>query len=173
MMTVAPLVPLRSMIVNMVEERKEEKKDEKEEEKKEEDGSFSIPPPYSLLKMASIGVGTGLMSGFFGVGGGAITVPALSLFLPDECDSYPTIIGTSLMAMVPTSISGIIAHVRKGNVAFRAVAPLAVGSMVGGVIGAKMGLVIDEDILRWGFFLVMLGLGSRTSYSAFRMMRKK
>ena len=96
MMAVAPLVPLRNVLLDKVKDKKGISSQSETTDKSgvdestvdestvdENKSALSFPPPLSLLKMASIGVGTGLMSGFFGVGGGAITVPALSILLPE------------------------------------------------------------------------------------------
>ena len=62
--------------------------------------SASPPPPIhpysplylSNIRCAMIGVGSGLLAGLFGVGGGAITVPAMALFTPLD---FKTILGNN------------------------------------------------------------------------------
>ena len=66
-------------------------------------------------KLAS-GVAAGFLAGLFGVGGGAVVVPLLAL--ATDLD-HKTALGTSLCAMVPTGIAGVLAHRRLGHGALR------------------------------------------------------
>ncbi|CAN5361699.1 sulfite exporter TauE/SafE family protein [soil metagenome] len=64
---------------------------------------------WSVLGLVGLGLVVGVASGLFGIGGGVVIVPALiGLF------GIPELIakGTSLLAMVPTSITGTIANTR-------------------------------------------------------------
>lgn len=64
---------------------------------------------WSALGFVAVGAIVGLASGLFGLGGGVLIVPALvSLFGFDPIVAK----GTSLLAMIPTSISGTIANWR-------------------------------------------------------------
>jgi uncharacterized membrane protein YfcA len=69
-----------------------------------------------------------LLLGLLGVGGGAIVVPALSLFTDL---SYPVALGTSLAAMIPTAVVGSVTHFRQGTMVPRLAIPLGVGSFLG------------------------------------------
>lgn len=65
--------------------------------------------PLTVMGLIALGVVVGIASGLFGIGGGVIIVPALmALFgVPDLVAK-----GTSLLAIIPTSITGSIANTR-------------------------------------------------------------
>lgn len=106
-----------------------------------------------------IGLGSGFMAGLLGVGGGAVVVPALTLFT--SMDHY-TALGTSLAAMILPAVVGTITHYKKGNVNLRVAPAIAVGSLVGAYAGGKVGVKMDENKLRYGFSSLMFGLGLKT-----------
>jgi len=112
-----------------------------------------------LLVPALIGSFSGFQAGLFGVGGGAIVVPALTVFT--DMDHYQAL-GTSLCAMALPAMSGTLTHYGKGNVAMRVAPFLAGGAFMGAYFGGKLGLMIQQDKLRWGFSLLMVTLGLRT-----------
>jgi uncharacterized membrane protein YfcA len=82
------------------------------------------------LRLAAIGTAGGLVSGLFGVGGGAVLVPLLILWLGyGEREAT----GTSLAAIVPTAAIGMAAQAAYGNV--RVAEGLLIGlPAVGGVV---------------------------------------
>merc|ERR1740129_1302471 len=95
---------------------------------------------------AGVGCGVGLFCGVFGAGGGAISVPAMSLCMPEL--SHREVLGTSLAAMVLPAMSGIARHSRAGSIVFRAAVPLAVGTALGSFCGARyVALQVDEGSL--------------------------
>jgi len=112
-----------------------------------------------LVPPAIIGCGSGFLAGLFGVGGGAVVVPALTLCT--DMNHYQAL-GTSLCAMVFPAISGTMTHFQKGNVAMRVAPALAVGAFCGGYLGGRLGLHINENALRWSFSGVMITLGLRS-----------
>jgi len=120
-------------------------------------------PIRKILACSSIGIGSGFLSGLFGVGGGAIVVPALTVFT--DMDHY-TALGTSLCAMTLPAVVGTVTHSQRGNVNFRIAPMLALGSFVGAFIGGNIGLEIEEEKLRWGFSGFMATLGLRTLIKA-------
>ncbi|MBN9172149.1 MAG: sulfite exporter TauE/SafE family protein, partial [Microbacterium sp.] len=71
-----------------------------------------------------IGLVSGLMSGLFGVGGGTVIVPLLVLLLRFD---QRLASGTSLAAVVPTAIVGVISYAVHGSVAWIPAVILAAG----------------------------------------------
>ncbi|KAL7579919.1 hypothetical protein ACA910_004920 [Epithemia clementina (nom. ined.)] len=113
-----------------------------------------------VIPAAAIGLGTGFMAGFFGVGGGVIVVPALHLFT--GCDHYQAL-ATSLAAMVLPAASGTLAHYSVGNVSMRAAPALALGACIGAFAGGKIAQHhTNESTLQWGFSGLLVFLGVRT-----------
>jgi len=112
------------------------------------------------LRFAVIGGASGFLAGIFGVGGGAIMVPALVITTPDM--SYTTALGTSLAAMVLPAMSGVAKHHAARNVVWRVAAPLAAGTALGSFFGAQLAVLLPEREMRFAFCAVMLTLGGRT-----------
>lgn len=104
---------------------------------------LSFPPfftsPTSGIERLSIwvpiglGLATGVLTGFMGVGGGFVVVPALiyGLSIPT-----PVAIGTSLFCILFKSAYGCFTHTLKGNVDILLALILLLGSTVGAQIGA-------------------------------------
>ena len=105
-----------------------------------------------------IGAASGFLAGLFGVGGGAVVVPLLALSTDME---HKKALGTSLAAMVPTALSGVVAHVRLGNVTPALGLPLAVGTCCGAFIGGKLATHCPDEPMKLGFGGVMLVLGTK------------
>jgi uncharacterized membrane protein YfcA len=83
----------------------------------------------------ALGVLAGFLAGLFGVGGGAVMVPVLTVmfaaqgFAPDYLVHLA--LGTSMATIIPTSISSMRAHHQHGAVLWSAVRGLAPGILLG------------------------------------------
>ena len=149
MIGVAPIVPLKPYLIAS-----------KDTFKNGDDDSSRA----KIVGISScIGLFSGFMAGLLGVGGGAVVVPALTLFTP--MDHY-TALGTSLTAMGLPALVGTMTHYKAGNVNKRIAPFLAIGSLIGAYGGGKIGTRVDEDLMRKGFSSLMLGLGIRTIVKA-------
>ena len=151
MVLVAPIVPLKPYLMSY------------KENNVEEDGEGN-ESKFKIIGISScIGLFSGFMAGLLGVGGGAVVVPALTLFTP--MDHY-TALGTSLAAMGLPAAVGTLTHFQAGNVHLRVAPFLAMGSLVGAYCGGRIGGKIDENFLRTGFTGMMITLGLRTFIKA-------
>uniref|UniRef100_A0A7S4VM12 Membrane transporter protein n=1 Tax=Ditylum brightwellii TaxID=49249 RepID=A0A7S4VM12_9STRA len=147
MLGVAPLVPAKAYIM---EAKKNDTKNHDTERNRME----------RLLPASIIGLGSGFLAGLFGVGGGAIVVPALTL---STDMTHHQALGTSLAAMTLPAIVGTVTHYGKGNVSMRVAPMLAMGSFFGAFVGGRfVGLNMDEQSLRYGFSGLMVVLGTKT-----------
>lgn len=72
-----------------------------------------LMPAARSLRLAAIGTAAGLVSGLFGVGGGAVIVPLVILWLGYGVTEAT---GTSLLAIVPTATVGMLVQALYGNV---------------------------------------------------------
>jgi len=81
-----------------------------------------------------LGLGVGLLSGMFGVGGGFLTTPLLIFYgIP------PTVAAASAASQVTgASVSGVFAHFRRGGVDVRMGLVLVVGGILGSLAGAGL-----------------------------------
>jgi uncharacterized protein len=107
---------------------------------------------------AGIGSLTGFVSGMLGVGGGGVMVPLIVIFGGMEQHLAQ---GTSLLAMVPASMSGAYTHYKLGNVKTGIVMGLVVGTLVGGYLGATAAAALGEVYLRAGFSCLGFWMGIR------------
>jgi uncharacterized membrane protein YfcA len=104
--------------------------------------------PRYWIALVLIGLAGGLLSGMFGVGGGIIMVPLLvSLARMDQRRAATT----SLAAIIPASIVGSVAYVSTGEFDGIAAAIIAVGAVVGAIIGSKLLRKLPLAWLRWMF----------------------
>jgi uncharacterized membrane protein YfcA len=110
--------------------------------------------PNALL-LAGVGLGAGLLSGLFGVGGGIVMVPAMVL-LAGMAQRRAS--ATSLAAIVPIAAVGAIIFGRADSVDLAAAAVLVVGSLVGVQIGARLMARVGDDRLRIGFAIFMIAV---------------
>ena len=119
-----------------------------------------------LLGVATVamGVGVGVTSALFGVGGGILMVPFLVLVLDL---SQHVAEGTSLLVIVPTALAGAIAHSRRGYVDRGAAGWLAAGGVAGALLGALLGLEISGDTLQKLFAALVAVVGARLIYDGF------
>jgi uncharacterized membrane protein YfcA len=88
-----------------------------------------------LFAYLALGLLTGLLAGLFGIGGGAVMVPVLTVmfaaqgFAPDYVVHLA--LGTSMATIIPTSLSSLRAHHKHGAVLWSAVRGLAPGILLG------------------------------------------
>lgn len=115
-------------------------------------------PPVPFGRALLIGLVAGLLSGTFGVGGGVLMVPAMVLLLgvPQRRAS-----GTSLAAIVPIAVFGVIGFATQDQIDVPAAVLLGLGAIVGAPIGARLIHAIPVDRLRIGFVLVLLATALR------------
>jgi len=163
MIAVAPIVPLKPYL------EKTFNKDDNNNNKKSltEMNSMHLIENDSWKQVVGIssciGIFSGFMAGLLGVGGGAVVVPALTLFT--SMDHY-TALGTSLAAMGLPAAAGTLTHFQAGNVHGKVAPYLALGSLIGAYAGGRMGVKIEEEALRLGFSGMMVILGIRTLVKA-------
>lgn len=151
---VAPLVPVKGYLAKQAEAKQEEATTDDDDNSDKE-----VSRVGKLIVPSIIGLGSGFLAGLFGVGGGVIVVPALTV--ATDMNHYQAL-GTSLCAMTLPAIVGTSAHYAKGNVAIRAAPGLALGAFVGAYLGGQAGQKMNEDVLRYGFSALMIGLGVRS-----------
>jgi len=86
----------------------------------------------NVFLILGLGGGVGLLSGLFGVGGGFLMTPLLIFIgIPS-----PVAVATEANQIVASSVSGVLAHWRRGNVDMKMGSVL----LVGGVIGSSLGV---------------------------------
>lgn len=110
--------------------------------------------PPTMAKVAVAGTVIGLFTGLFGVGGGFIIVPALTLLLGF---SMPEAIGTSLLIIAINAVVALAARVGTGGIDWPTTAPFVVASLAGVVGGSRIAdRVRARTLLRWFAALLVL-----------------
>jgi uncharacterized membrane protein YfcA len=110
-----------------------------------------------------IGLSAGAASGFLGIGGGVILVPALVFALGY---SQHLAQGTSLATLVlPIGIFAAWNYYRNGNVNIVGAALLAVGFALGGWLGSHFAVEISDRTLRRAFAVLLFGLAAKMMFS--------
>ena len=106
-----------------------------------------------------IGLGAGLLSGLFGIGGGVVIVPAL-VFLAAMAQKTAT--GTSLGALLlPVGALGAWQYYKAGALEPRAALLIAPGLLVGALIGAKIALQLPSRDLQRAFAVFLVVVAGR------------
>ncbi len=105
-----------------------------------------------LILLAS-GLLAGYLSGLLGIGGGVISVPIFISVLGLD----PKIaVGTSLMVIAPTALTGLLTHLNSGNVNKPYALVFLSLSLAGAFFGAKTADILSPLMLRRVFALVLL-----------------
>jgi uncharacterized membrane protein YfcA len=109
----------------------------------------------NILVLLGLGAGVGMMSGIFGVGGGFLMTPLL-IFMGIPA---PVAVGTEANQIVASSVSGALAHFRRGNV------DLKMGTMLltGGIMGSTFGVWL----FKWLSALGQIDMVIRLAYVVF------
>ncbi len=114
---------------------------------------MTVPAEMILL----LGTVVGFLSGVFGVGGGFLTTPFLIFMgLPPG-----VAVGTQSNQLVAASVSGVLAHWKRGNVDFKMGGVMLAGSVVGSVIGVFIFRLLQHmgqiDFVISLLYVVLLG----------------
>ena len=117
---------------------------------------LGTPRPHPVAVPAA-GFGVGLLTGFVGVGGGFLIVPALTLLagLPIHAA-----IGTSLLVIAANSAAGVLGHLRQGEMPLGLTAAFTVSATLGALVGVRLASSLDPTRLRRAFavFVILVGL---------------
>ena len=121
----------------------------------------ALMPAGSTL-YALIGLLAGLASGCFGIGGGALIVPALTLLCGVP---YHVAVGTSLALIIPITFAGTLTSWKLNTVDWRIAGACAVTGIIGAIAGAFLIQKIPEIYARRAFAVFLL-------YAAWRLWTK-
>lgn len=113
----------------------------------------------TLLTLLLIGAAAGMLSGFIGIGGGLLIVPALMYFMGM---SQMAAQGTSLALMLPPiGALAVLNYWKAGEVDVRAAAVMVLAFVAGGYFGSRIALALDPLKVRLAFGVVMLFVAVR------------
>ncbi|MCW8891897.1 MAG: sulfite exporter TauE/SafE family protein [Deltaproteobacteria bacterium] len=116
--------------------------------------------PQIIFLTLSMGAFAGFLAGLLGIGGGVILVP-LFLWLFPLAGFAPEVVvhtafGTSLAIILPTAISSTFGHRKRRNVDWHMVTFLAVGGVLGSLLGSSVAALISGANLKLFFGLMQI-----------------
>ncbi|MDA3146854.1 sulfite exporter TauE/SafE family protein [Leucobacter sp. UCMA 4100] len=112
-----------------------------------------------------LGLVTGILSGLLGVGGGVVVVPALMFFF-GASDLIAK--GTSLIMLIPGSISGTLGNVKRGNVDLRSALFLGVTAGVLSPLGSLIAVYISPFWSNVAFSILLAYVLGQMVFKALR-----
>ncbi len=107
---------------------------------------------------------TGFVSGMVGISGGSFLVPLLVLLIRIP---MKIAVGTSTTLVMVTALSGFLGHLSTGHFNIKLALPLAVGGVLGAIIGTKLTLKSNTKFLKIIFAATSLIAAFIMIYSEF------
>lgn len=103
-----------------------------------------------------IGLISGIISGM-GIGGGAILIPALVLFVNP---GQHVVQSVNLIFFIPTAVIALIVHIRNKRIDFKVAFPIIVFGLLGAYVGSRLAITLPGPVLKkyFGVFLFILGI---------------
>lgn len=127
----------------------------------------------NLLVILGLGGGIGILSGLFGVGGGFLMTPLLIFIgIPPA-----VAVATSANQIVGASVSGVLAHWRRGNVDLKMGFVLLVGGLIGSTIGVVLFNLLRslgqiDLVIRLSYVVLLGSIGGLMLYESVRAIRR-
>ncbi len=123
---------------------------------------------FSIVLLLTIGFCVGVLSGFFGVGGGWMVTPALNIFGFHMAFA----IGTPLANIFGQSIGAVRKHHKMGNIDWKLGLISIITSVIGLEIGSRVILALEKAgdvgiIVRWCYVFLLTALGAYMLYDYF------
>jgi uncharacterized protein len=103
------------------------------------------------------GLSVGFLTGFLGVGGGFLIVPALVLLLRMDMRDA---VGSSLVVIALNSAAGVLGHLGESGVSWLIIGLLLAGGLPGLLFGTRLAQRLPVARLRQGFAVLVILLGA-------------
>lgn len=114
----------------------------------------------TAAKVVVAGSFIGLLTGFFGVGGGFVIVPALVLALGF---TMPEAVGTSLLVIAVNSTVALATRLPSGSLEWGTVVPFGVASLIGVLVGSRLASTGDPRLLQKWFTILLVVVAAYTA----------
>ena len=101
------------------------------------------------------GAGVGLLTGFLGVGGGFLIVPALVMLVGL---SMRQAVGTSLVVIAMNSLAGFLGHLQGPPIDIQVVVIFVAAGLAGALVGTRLTRIVHPEHLRKAFAVFVIGL---------------
>ncbi len=128
----------------------------------------------NIFLILGLGGGVGFLSGLFGVGGGFLMTPLLFFIgIPS-----PVAVATEANQIVASSISGVLAHFRRGNVDVKMGIVLLIGGVLGSSFGVWLFTVLKnlgqiDLVIKLSYVVFLTIIGSLMLVESVRAMQKR
>lgn len=132
------------------------------------DAAFDLTV-LSGIALVAVGIGTGILAGLIGVGGGIVVVPVLMLAFGT---SDLVAKGTSMLMMIPTAISGTVGNLRNRNVDLVAAGIVGVSACTTTALGAWLATIIDPTLANMLFAAYLAVIAVQMAMKAIRGRRQ-
>lgn len=112
----------------------------------------------SVLIILAIGIVAGVLSGFIGIGGGLVIVPALVYFF---AMSQHQAQGTSLAMMLPPiGVLAVYNYYKDGFVDFKIAGILCLSFIIGSFFGSKIAISLSAEMVKkiFGVVIILVGI---------------
>jgi uncharacterized membrane protein YfcA len=108
--------------------------------------------------------GAGLISALLGIGSGVLKIPAMdtAMRLPIKVSS-----ATSTFMIGVTAAASAGAYFMRGNIATAVAGPVALGSVIGAFVGARVLMIVPNKRLRFLFVVILVVLGIQMLLTVF------
>lgn len=110
-----------------------------------------------VIVLLSVGVLAGFLSGFLGIGGGIVMVPALTFLL--KFDMHLSV-GSTLLAMVVLTTTGALSHLKNKEFNLKVWIALVAGGIPSAYLGSELAALAPSSYLSFvfGSILVVMGI---------------
>lgn len=102
--------------------------------------------------LAALGLFSGFLAGLLGIGGGVVLVPGLYFLFSylgfDSSVLMHVAVGSSLAIIVPTGLSSVNAHMKRGCVDFNLFKNIGSGIFIGAILGALWAGTLSTESLK-------------------------
>lgn len=117
---------------------------------------------YTVIILIAIGIAAGILSGLVGVGGGIALVPLLVYFLHyNQHQAQGTSLGVLSFPVVILAFITYYNDCKKTGapIEFNVIAIIGIGFVAGGLLGSKIAVKIDQELLRKLFAILLFYTG--------------
>jgi uncharacterized membrane protein YfcA len=109
--------------------------------------------PAQVARVVLVALAVGFLTGFLGVGGGFLIVPALVLAMGF---GMPTAVGTSLVIISITSLAALVERAGHGAIAWEIVLPFTAAAIAGSLFGKRLSERVSAATLTRAFAVLLV-----------------
>jgi uncharacterized membrane protein YfcA len=120
-------------------------------------GSARRVGPNAAVKIITAGLVVGFLTGFFGVGGGFVIVPALVMALGY---AMPVAVGTSLLVIAINSVAALLARAGNDTFHWSVIIPFTLAAVAGSLAGKRIADTVPAPTLTKAFVALLFAVAA-------------